>query len=71
MPQDSDIPEARIPCSECGDLIKASKAYFTGIDGRALPLPECHCVRCHERLVAKSTRIAEGETKVIKTRFGR
>ncbi len=49
--------DVTIPCSECGELVKVTKAYFTGVDGRALPSPECHCVECHERAVLRATRI--------------
>lgn len=46
-----------VACSECGELVQVSKAYFTGIDGRMLPVPEAHCKNCHEDAVRKSTKI--------------
>ena len=56
MSQDQDTPQPVIACHECGDMVRVGRAYFTGIDGRVLPLPEARCPSCHEDAVRKFGR---------------
>lgn len=69
MSQGSSKSTPVIACHECGDLISVGRAYFTGIDGRMLPLPEVTCPPCHENAVRNAAK-AHTDTKVIKSRFG-
>lgn len=69
MSLDEDTSHPVIACHDCGDLVHVGRAYFTGIDGRVLPLPEARCRSCHETAVRKAAR-AHTDTKIIKTRFG-
>jgi hypothetical protein len=56
-----------VACQDCGDLVQVKRAYFTGVDGRAMT--DARCYRCHEDAVRKAARVPQpGEQKIIPRR---
>jgi NAD-dependent dihydropyrimidine dehydrogenase PreA subunit len=49
--------EPCVACADCGDVVPYSRAYFTGVDGRAVPVTEATCRKCHENAVQRATRV--------------